>query len=242
MFFSLFKKKKVYQKKELEISKFLIQKIAYRPKNISFFLTAFTHKSSLNHSEFDLSNERLEYLGDAILDAVIAEMLYLKFPKEDEGYLTQIKSKVVSRKTLSEIAAEMNIRAFLSYDKNRSINLSTLEGNAFEALIGALYLDSGFDEVKKIIHSQIFRKYANLNKILEEEIDFKSKLLIWCQKSRLKLEYITVKEEQFGTNWNYLIEAQINGKIYGSGSGSTKKSAEQLASKETLVLVGEIDA
>ncbi|MES2588948.1 MAG: ribonuclease III [Bacteroidota bacterium] len=221
-----------------------MKKFAYHPKNIDYFIEALTHKSistTTGTHNVQFSNERLEFLGDSILDAVIAELLFLKFPNEDEGYLTQIKSKVVSRKSLSEIGETLELKSVIRYHKGRSINLSTLEGNALEALIGAIYLDGGYESVKKTINNHIFRKYADLNKILEEEIDFKSRLFIWCQKSRLKLEFIILKEESVGGIWQYEIEIQINDQAYGRGTGNSKKSAEQLASKQTLILVGEIE-
>lgn len=242
MFKNLFKKKEQRSKQELELISFILKKFAYRPQDLSYFVTAITHKSLSNNDSITYSNERLEYLGDAILDAVIAELLYLRFPNEDEGYLTKIKSKVVSRKTLSEIAEALDLKSIIRYHKGRTINLSTLEGNAFEALIGAIYLDGGFEAVKKTINHHIFRKYADLNKILEEEIDFKSRLFIWCQKSHLTLEFIVVKEDNIQGNWQYEIEVYINEKLYGHGIGNSKKSAEQAASRETLILVGEIEA
>lgn len=242
MFKNLFKKKEQRSKEELELISFILKKFAYRPQDVSYFVVAITHKSLANNDSITYSNERLEYLGDAILDAVIAELLYLRFPNEDEGYLTKIKSKVVSRKTLSEIAEALDLKSIIRYHKGRTINLSTLEGNAFEALIGAIYLDGGFEAVKKTINHHIFRKYADLNKILEEEIDFKSRLFIWCQKSHLVLEYIVVREENIQGNWQYEMEVYINEKLYGHGIGNSKKSAEQAASRETLILVGEIEA
>lgn len=242
MFKNLFKKKEHRSNEELELISFILKKFAYRPQDLSYFVVAITHKSLSNNDSITYSNERLEYLGDAILDAVIAELLYLRFPNEDEGYLTKIKSKVVSRKTLSEIAEALDLKSIIRYHKGRTINLSTLEGNAFEALIGAIYLDGGFEAVKKTINHHIFRKYADLNKILEEEIDFKSRLFIWCQKSHLVLEFIVVKEDNIQGSWQYEIEVYINEKLYGHGIGNSKKSAEQAASKETLILVGEIEA
>jgi ribonuclease III len=241
LFRNLFLRKGKRSKEELEIIRFVLLKFGYRPKTVHYFIKALTHKSIINSSEAELSNERLEFLGDAVLDAVIAEFLFLRFPKEDEGYLTQIKSKVVSRKTLSEIGEAIDLKQYIRYDKSRTINLSTLEGNAFEALIGAIYLDGGFEAAKMAISNHIFRKYADLNKILEEEIDFKSKLFIWCQKAKLKLDFVIVREENVQGNWQYEIEVVINEKQYGKGIGNSKKSAEQTASKETLVLVGEIE-
>jgi ribonuclease-3 len=223
----------------LELIRFILQRFGYRPNNLSYFEQAITHKS-LSSADTDTSNERLEFLGDAVLDAVMAEYLYQRFPEEDEGYLTKIKSKVVSRKTLGEIAETMELRSVIRYHKGRSINLATIEGNAFEAIMGAIYLDGGYEAVKKCVQHHVFRKYVDLNRILEEEIDFKSRLFIWSQKKRLKLDFIVLSEENIGGNWQYTVMVTINDTNYGRGTGSSKKMAEQAASKETLELMGEI--
>ncbi|NRA12685.1 MAG: ribonuclease III [Crocinitomicaceae bacterium] len=235
--FPLFSRKK--SKDELNLIRFVIKSFGYHPKNISLFETALTHKS-ISHNSGEVSNERLEFLGDAILDSVIAEMLFNKYPDEDEGYLTKIKSKVVSRRTLSVIGHEMDIRNVLNYNKGRSIKLETIEGNAFEALIGALYLDGGYEATKKSLNTHILKKYIDLNQILEEEIDFKSRLFIWSQKNRLPIVFEVLKEENQGVNWNYLVVVIINEQEFGRGSGTSKKKAEQVAAKETLELMGEL--
>lgn len=227
-------------KDDLQFIRFFIDKFGYRPRRLELFYEATTHRSIAYATPKEFSNERLEFLGDAILDAIIAEFLFQKFPDQDEGYLTKVKSKVVSRKTLSEIGEELELRKILRYNKGRSINLSSLEGNAFEAIIGAIYLDSSYEQVKKIIHHQIFRKYVDLNKILEEEIDFKSKLFIWSQKRRLALEFIVLKEENVHGTWKYEVMVQINATNYGKGTGASKKIAEQAAARETLILMGEL--
>lgn len=227
-------------KDDLQLIRFFIDKFGYRLKRPELFYEAITHRSIAYSTPKEFSNERLEFLGDSILDAVIAEFLFQKFPDQDEGYLTKVKSKVVSRKTLSDIGEELELRAILRYNKGRSINLTSLEGNAFEAIIGAIYLDSNFETVKKIIHHHIFRKYVDLNKILEEEIDFKSRLFIWSQKRRLQLEFVILREENIHGNWKYEVMVQVNGTNYGKGTGASKKIAEQSASRETLILMGEI--
>jgi ribonuclease-3 len=235
--FPLFSRKR--SKDELNLIRFVEKSFGYTPKNLTFFSTALTHKS-IAHNNGEISNERLEFLGDAILDSVIAEMLFNKYPDEDEGYLTKIKSKVVSRRTLSVIGHEMGIRNVLDYNKGRSIKLETIEGNAFEALIGALYLDGGYDATKKSLNAHILKKYIDLNQILEEEIDFKSRLFIWSQKNRLPIVFEVLKEENQGVNWNYLVVVIINKQEFGRGSGTSKKKAEQVAAKETLELMGEL--
>lgn len=217
-----------------------MKRFGYKPKNLSFFLQAVTHKSSLSNPNSEDSNERLEFLGDAILDAVIAEYLFSKFPKEDEGYLTKIKSKIVNRKNLSDIGSVMKIREVLIYNESRAINLSSLEGNAFEAIIGAIYLDGGFDKAKTSINNYVIRKHINLTKILEEEIDFKSKLFIWCQKRKLSIEFVVISETHENGLWSFRVIAIINNTEYGIGSGQSKKEAEQEAARETFQLMGEI--
>ncbi len=223
-----------------EIIKFIRSKFGYKPKNVLFFTHALTHKSLLYTDDTLVSNERLEFLGDAVLDAVIAEYLFRLFPYEDEGYLTKVKSKFVSRKSISEIAEKMQIREVLGYQKGRSINMSTIEGNAFEAIMGAIFIDGGFIAARDSVENHILKKYADVNKILEEEIDFKSKLFIWCQKNRHTLEFEMLSEENNGGFWKYSMQAKINDKNFGLGTGTSKKIAEQAASKETLELLGEV--
>jgi len=224
---------------ELKLIRFIINSFGHRPKNLSLFEVALTHRS-IEVSDELKSNERLEFLGDAILDAVVAELLFKKFPGNDEGYLTKLKSKVVNRKTLSDIGERMNIRAMLQFNANRQVNVNALEGNAFEALIGAIYLDAGFETVKKSIQRHVLRKFVDLNKLLEEEIDFKSRLIIWCQKKRLRFSFDVENEQHIHGAWEYAIQVQINGRDFGKASASTKKEAEQLAAKETLKLLAEI--
>ena len=201
---------------------------------------ALTHRSYSYENGQIPNNERLEFLGDAIIDAVVAEFLFARFPNEDEGYLTKIKSKLVSRKTLSEIAEEMEIRQVLRYHKGRSININTLEGNAFEAIIGAIYLDGGFEQVRQTLEQHVYRKYVNINKVLEEEIDFKSKLFIWSQRNKLSIDFEIISEVNKGSSWEYKVIVLINEQKYGLGTGSSKKAAEQVAAKETLELIGVI--
>lgn len=225
---------------ELELIRFVLKRFNYRPKNLDYFLHATTHKSLISTAK-QQDNERLEFLGDAVLDTVVAEYLFHRFPSENEGFLTKIKSKIVNRKTLAEIAQNMEIRSILRFHTGRTINLAGLEGNAFEAILGAIYLDGGYQSVQTTVCNHIFRNYIDLNRVLEEEIDFKSKLFIWSQKKRLKLDFVLISEEQIGDgNRKYTISVQINDTMYGRGVGSSKKMAEQAASKETLILMGEI--
>ncbi len=189
-------------KEDLELIRFLIRQIGYRPENIELFREALTHKSISNNTG-DPSNERLEFLGDAILDAVIAEYLFMKFPDEDEGYLTKLKSKVVSRQSLGSIAESMRLKEYITYQKGRAIKIATLEGNAFEALIGAIYLDGGLEAVKRSVYHHVFRLHVGLNNLLEKEIDFKSRLFIWSKKNKLEIEFNVLDESSNNGAWYY---------------------------------------
>lgn len=238
MALSIFDKGKTNEEKFL--SGYIRSKFGYRPKDVDLFLSAVTHKSLLFENEKFISNERLEFLGDAVIDTVIAEYLFVKFPNEDEGYLTKVKSKVVSRKHHSEIAEAIGINQVIRFQKGRSINMSTIEGNAYEAIIGAIFLDGGFKAASKAIQDHILVKYVNMTRVLAEEIDFKSKLFIWCQKGKLELVFDTITEENQGGFWKYTMAVIINNKKFGIGTGTSKKLAEQAASKETLELIGVI--
>ncbi|MEY5133578.1 MAG: hypothetical protein RLZZ198_1582 [Bacteroidota bacterium] len=224
---------------ELFLIKFIINHFGYRPSTLTHFKLAVSHRSGDIKEDIE-SNERLEFLGDAILDAVVAEYLFKKFPGNDEGYLTKLKSKVVNRKTLAYIGEKMQIRAVLNYNQSRNLNISSLEGNAFEAIIGAIYLDGGFEAARKSLQNHVLRKFVDLNKLLEEEIDFKSRLIIWCQKKRMKIDFVVIDEQHIHGAWEYEVSIQINKRDFGRGKASSKKQAEQVAAKQTLELIGEI--
>ena len=189
-----------------------------------------------------LLRERIIFLGEQVTsetaNRIVAQLLFEKFPDKNEGELTKVKSKIVSRKMLSTIGSEMNLLEHIRYSSTRSINTDTLEGNAFEALIGALYLDSDFDTTQKIFNNYIIRNFIDLKKVMEEEIDFKSTILIWCQKNKLPIKF-NIKEEATKENsYLYKVIISINNKEWGMGKGKNKKEAEQNAAKETIELIG----
>lgn len=221
----------------LDLSSFIIKKFGYRPKKMDLFKRALTHKSYSNTKGIE-SNERLEYLGDTVIDMIVAEYLFEKFPDKDEGFLTKVKAKIVNRKMLSAIGEELELHKFLKYKTGRSIRIATIEGNAFEAIIGAIYLDSNYETTKKVFRSRIIRNYIDLNEVLEQEIDFKSALLIWCQRNKHEIIFKIVDEASKDNNYMYTASVVIDKKKWGIGKGQSKKEAEQQASKETLGLLG----
>lgn len=233
---SLFFKKRPAD--EHRLVSFLLTVFHYRPKNLQLFIDALTHKSYSNTRENMKSNERLEFLGDTVIDLIVAEYLYERFPSEDEGYLTKIKAKIVNRKMLSFIGGEIELAQFIRYRKGRSIRISTIEGNALEALMGAIYMDSNFETAKLIFEKYIIKKYVNFKDVLSQEMDFKSSLLIWGQKNKIEIAFEIKEEANKENNFTYTAVVVLKGKEWGMGKGRSKKEAEQQASNETMTLLG----
>lgn len=226
-------------KGDLKLISFLVKNLGYRPKDHMLFVKAMTHKSYSNTREDLKSNERLEYLGDTVIDLIVARYLFEKFPEKDEGYLTKVKSKIVNRKMLAYIGGELELKKYIRYKTGRSIRIETLEGNALEALVGAVYLDSNFETAQKVFNNYILNKYVDFNTVLEQEIDFKSTLLIWGQKNKLSVKFVITDEAVKENGFVYTSQVIIMGKEWGMGKGKSKKEAEQHASQETLALLGE---
>ena len=228
----LFNKKKTNE--ELKVIRFVLAEFGYKPQKAAYFIQALTHKSSLTDHEQLAANERLEFLGDSILDAVVASFVYEKYPEIDEGQLTKIKSRIVNRKSLSAIGERMGIRKYLIYSQGRSINLAGLEGNAFEALIGAIYLDGGFDAARIFILRQmeeVFTEIANQ----PEEINPKGFLQEILQAIEPAApEYQILSQSGPEHSKNFICSVVWNGQELGRGCGSSKKEAQVAAAQVAL--------
>ena len=222
--------------KELRLS--LRQIIGFYPHNIEHYKIALTHKSSgqRNDKGKPLNNERLEFLGDAMLDAVVGHIVFDRFKGKREGFLTNTRSKLVSRDSLGKLAHEMGLDELIQSkgQQQRSHN-SYMAGNAFEALVGAIYLDQGYDAVRRFMEKRILKQMVNIDKVAYKEVNFKSKLLEWTQKNRVRMEYKMLKQSKddkgspvFG------FQVFIEGVEGGKAQGYSKKEAQQLSSKETL--------
>jgi len=207
--------------------------LGFRPKNIKLYEQAFTHKSIVNESkELQPSNERLEFLGDAILGAIVAEYFFKKFPYREEGELTKLRSKLVSRQFLNQLSIEIGLDTFLetSADVRRA---KSIFGDAFEALIGAIYLDRGYKTTKKFVFEKVIADYINIDKVIEKEVDFKSKLLEWCQNHKYDLHY-NFNEVNGSSSSYFNCELYINNKVVSSAADKSKKKASQKAAQEFL--------
>jgi len=203
------------------------------PSNLQLYHTAFRH-SSISENDYD-SNERLEFLGDAVLSAVVAEYLYQKFPYKAEGYLTDIRSKMVSRSQLNAIAHKMGIDELMNYnDADSLLNKKSVAGNALEALVGAVFLDKGFRSARNFIIKKIIKPYLDIEEIEISEFNYKSKLLEWSQKNGRSLYYTVKHHSRSRHRTLYKVAAVIDGKEYGMGEDTNKKNAEKLAAKQTF--------
>ena len=181
------------------------------------------------------STERLEFLGDAVLDAVVGDIVYQHFPGKREGFLTNTRSKLVQRDTLNKLAQEMGINQLILSNGHSSSHNSYMGGNAFEALVGAIYLDRGYDVCMFFMKNRILAQMINIDKVAYKEVNFKSKLIEWSQKNRVQLEYVLI-EQQKDDNGSpvFTYQVEIEGVKGGIGKGYSKKESQQLASKETL--------
>ena len=195
------------------------------------------HKSMLAHAKSGspLNNERLEFLGDAVLDAVVGEIVFHHFPKKREGFLTNTRSKIVQRESLGRLATEIGLDKLIRQNEHNKTHNSYLAGNAFEALIGAIYLDRGYGHCKTFIRKKIMHRLIDIDKLAYQEVNFKSKLLEWCQKHKVSLEYILLDEtktEDGSPLFN--TKVVINGYECARGKGYSKKESHQKASRNAL--------
>lgn len=206
------------------------------PGNHKVYKIAFTHKSASIQfdSERYINNERLEYLGDAILAAVIADYLFSYFPFKKEGFLTKIRARIVSREQLNEIAIKLGLQELI-ISQLKVNGTKNIYGNAFEALIGAIYIDKGYKKTKRFIIKKIIKKYININELIQSDSDYKSKLIELAQKNKLEIVFEDSDGELNEQNVPFFKSSvKINNKIFGKGTGNSKKEAQQQASREAL--------
>jgi len=214
--------------------KFLLTVLKIRPNNLSIYKKAFTHKSFPRSLSDDYSNnERLEFLGDAILDSVVAEYLYIAYPKRDEGFLTNMRSKIVNRKSLDLIGEKLGFEKFIKYSYPEK-QPKHFFGNVLEALIGAMYVDKGYKRTKLFILNQIVKKFFDIKGLEKIDDNYKSQLLELCQKQKLTLVFETTENKQDNKTLTFVAKVIIDNVFYGEGVGCSKKEAEQNAAYQAL--------
>jgi len=226
---------KYHSQRERQIAQLLKTKFKTTPRKIHFYCQACCHKSAARniHNNRELSNERLEFLGDAIIDSIIADYLYAKHPKAEEGEMTKMKSRIVSRANLNQTAVKMGIDELLETDLQAASSRTSIAGNAFEAIIGAIYLDRGYMKSKKAVLS-VLGKYVDLEILSETENDYKSRLYEQAHRLSAEVYFKTEQIDSQNGKYTFYSTAIWNGKMVGSGSGSSKKKAEQKASKQAF--------
>lgn len=211
--------------------------LGFFPRDIRYYEQALLHKSTSLRSEKGrpLNNERLEFLGDAILDAIVGDIVFRHFDGRREGFLTNTRSKIVQRETLNKLAVEIGLDKLVKYSSRSSSHNSYMYGNAFEAFIGAIYLDQGYNRCKQFMEEKILKKYIDLDKMSRKEVNFKSKLIEWSQKNKMKVSFELI-EQFLDEDYNPMFhtEIRIEGLSAGKGTGYSKKESQQNAAQAAL--------
>jgi ribonuclease III len=207
--------------------------LGFRPRNLKLYEIAFIHRSATFKMPDGkkVNNERLEYLGDAVLDAILSDYLFEKFPDASEGFMTKIRSRIVNRDVLNELAISLGINKTIISNISSVHPTKNLYGDALEALIGSLFLDKGFKKTKKLFIRNVLNKYLNLNEIVNTDTDFKSLVFEWVQKNKSTLIFTYNEEYDFNLKKSrFSTRLLIDKEEFGEGQGSSKKEAEQEAS------------
>ncbi|MFP4059412.1 MAG: ribonuclease III [Bacteroidota bacterium] len=229
-----------FRKKARENREFcskLISILGYSPADLTYYKKAFIHKSASVTREDGtiMNNERLEYLGDSVLDAIISDHLFRNFPYKNEGFLSKIRSRIVKRTNLNEVALKMGLQNLVQSNTDNCQEIRHVYGDALEALIGAVYLDKGYDNTRKIVEERILNHYIDIEELLRKETDFKSRVIEWAQKN--KKDIIFESQEEYIEDQNnplFVSKIKINDLCLGSGKGFSKKEAEQKAAEEAF--------
>lgn len=217
------------------------QILGFYPDKIEYYQLAVRHKSVSIPTEngHSLSNERLEFLGDAILNSVVSDILYHRYESQREGFLTNTRSKIVNREALNNLAIEIGLDKLVLVTKYVNANTNkNIYGNALEALMGAIYIDFGYEKCKKFVERRLINTFIDLDEISRNEVNFKSKLIEWCQRNRIEPEFILVQDVLTGTNKHeFLTRLEIQGKTVCEAIGKSKKESQQNVSQIALQLI-----
>jgi ribonuclease-3 len=211
--------------------------LGFTPGNLSLYKSALTHRSIRESA--DENNERLEYLGDAILSALVADYLFKRYPYKEEGFLTEMRSKMVNRQQLNEIAVRMGLKKITLYNKSDgSLKVSQIFGNTLEALVGAIYLDKGYKKTIRWVSERIILPHMYMDDLELLEINHKNKLYGWANKNGKALEFETIRETMENGRRLFTIAAVVDGKAIAEGKGYNKKDASQIAAQLAVEKLG----
>lgn len=211
--------------------------LGFYPGNMDLYTTALSHRSVREGT--DQNNERLEYLGDAILSGIVADYLFKRYPYKGEGYLTEMRSKMVNRQTLNEVALKMGLKKITHYNRSdNSLKISQIFGNTLEALVGAIYLDKGYDSTKNWIFKRIIIPHMFMEDLEVLEINHKNKLYGWANKNGKSLEFETLDERVEKGRRLFRIGAVVDGELIAEGKAYNKKDASQIAAQIAVEKLG----
>jgi ribonuclease III len=219
--------------------------LGFRPGNLKLYEIAFIHRSATYTlpNGRKVNNERLEYLGDAVLDVILSDFLFQKFPEASEGFMTKIRSRIVNRDVLNQLAVSMGLNNLLVSNISSLNPTKNLYGDALEALIGSLFLDKGFRKTKKLFIKRVLNKYLDIDEIIATDTDYKSLVFEWVQKSRSNLIFDYNEEYDFKSKKSVFITTLfINKEVFGQGQGDSKKEAEQEASGQAWRRIKDISS
>ena len=221
----------------VSLKKQLRNVLGFTPGKAVLYRTALTHRSVKDGA--DENNERLEYLGDAILSAIIADFLFKKYPYKEEGFLTEMRSKMVNRNQLNDIAIKMGLKKISNFNKfDSSLKMSQIFGNTLEAIVGAIYLDKGFDKTRQWVSERIISPYLFMEELENLEINHKNKLYGWANKNGKNLEFETIDERLEGGRRLFTVAAVVDGELIAQGKAYNKKDASQIAAQVALDKLG----
>ncbi|MBC6490609.1 ribonuclease III [Flavihumibacter stibioxidans] len=211
--------------------------LGFAPGNTELYKTALTHRS-VRDSAAD-NNERLEYLGDAILSGIVADYLFKKYPYREEGFLTEMRSKMVNRNTLNEVAIKMGLKKIVYFNKfDNSLKVSQIFGNTLEALVGAVYLDKGYKKTRTWVLERLIQPYMFMDDLENLEINHKNKLYGWANKNGKNLEFETLEEKFEGGRRLFTVGAVVDGQLLAQGKAYNKKDASQIAAQAAVEKLG----
>ncbi len=229
------------EEKGASVKKQLKNVLGFGPNNLSLYKTALTHRSVRENA--DENNERLEYLGDAVLSALVADYLFMRYPYREEGFLTEMRSKMVNRQQLNEIALRMGLKKITLYNKSDgSLKVSQIFGNTLEALVGAIYLDRGYKKTAKWVTDRIILPHMFIDDLEQLEINHKNKLYGWANKNGKVLEFETVEERVENGRRLFTIAAVVDGNKISEGKAFNKKDASQIAAQMAVSILGIMNA
>lgn len=218
---------------EKEISKAIKYMLGVKPKNVHLYKQAFRHKSAAFEVKHGVknSNERLEYLGDSVLNTIIADYLFLKFPYKDEGYLTEMRSRIVNRNQLNTIAQKIGLEQLIHKNSDNHNHNTSIPGNALEALIGALYIDQGFNVTRKIVIKRIVQVFLDISNLENININYKSKLIEWAQKEKKHIYFKVLDTQGSAKHLKHIVGLFINDELITKADGFSVKKAEKNAAE-----------